>query len=339
MKRIAMAVLFLLVPAGCVVDIGGEDPDGELQSLSGCVAVGAELVTTADTSLRSRPRKNAAVVASVPVDSTVTALRACASSGYYNVSFEGAEGWIKGSLLSLAPQSEPDPDPQPDPEPDPPAGTVCTNPFFSTSDTNGGVSNGGYYIHNNMWNCGGYQCNETLYACAYDSWYVIANLDNDSGDGAVKTYPNVHKNFSNVPISSFNTISSTFAATSPHVGIYNVAFDVWLNGVATSNSNEIMIWTENYKQVPAGSKVATQTFSGHTFDIWKTSDSHYIALVPTTPITAGTLDLLAIFDHAISRGWIPSSSTIGQIGFGIELVSTDNADARFDITDFSLTTN
>src|SRR5262245_53172254 len=30
--------------------------------------------------------------------------------------------------------------------------SACTNPVFVTSDPNGGWSDGGYYVHNNMWN-------------------------------------------------------------------------------------------------------------------------------------------------------------------------------------------
>ena len=33
-----------------------------------------------------------------------------------------------------------------------PVGQVCTSPVFRTSDSNGGWSEGGYYVHNNMWN-------------------------------------------------------------------------------------------------------------------------------------------------------------------------------------------
>ncbi len=35
-------------------------------------------------------------------------------------------------------------------------GTVCTNPYFTTSNTNGGITDGAYYVHNNLWNVGGY---------------------------------------------------------------------------------------------------------------------------------------------------------------------------------------
>jgi len=32
-----------------------------------------------------------------------------------------------------------------------------------------------------------------------------------------------------------------------------------------------MIWTENYNQVSAGTKVDTVTLSGHAFNVWKTN--------------------------------------------------------------------
>jgi hypothetical protein len=215
--------------------------------------------------------------------------------------------------------------------------STCINPVFVTSDPNGGWSNGGYYVHNNMWNSSSGLGPETLSACSYSNWYVVSNQTNSAG--AVKTYPNVHKDYSNVAISSFNVITSTFAESSPHVGIYNVAYDIWTNGVATSGSTEFMIWTENYNQVPAGSKTMTTTFGGRTYDVWKTSNNQYIAFVPTTVFTSGTVDLLEILKWTISQGWLPANSTLGQICFGVEIVSTNGANATFYFTDFSITSN
>lgn len=218
-----------------------------------------------------------------------------------------------------------------------PVSKSCTKPVFKTSDRNGGWSTSGYYVHNNMWNSDESLGPETLYACSYHNWYVVSDQTNHAG--AVKTYPNVHKDYDNTRISSFNRITSTFAATSPHVGIYNVAFDIWTNGVATSGSTEIMIWTENFKQVPAGNKVTRVSLGGRTYNVWKTSDNHYIALVPTAVMRSGSIDLLGIFKWLMSKGWLPSSSTLGQICFGVEIVSTDGRNATFSFTDFSITDN
>jgi hypothetical protein len=215
------------------------------------------------------------------------------------------------------------------------SGNECTDPVFETSEPNGGWTDGGYYVHNNMWNS---PCCQTLYACAYDNWYVVSNQIDEAG--AVKTYPNVHKDYDAVSISSFSTITSTFAATTPHVGIYNVAYDIWLNGIASPGCTEVMIWTENFDQVPAGSMVETVTLGGWTYDVWRASwDWEYVAFVPDTPRTSGSIDLLEIFNWMISRGWIPPDSTVSQIDYGIEIVSTDGNDETFTVTDFSITDN
>jgi len=205
-------------------------------------------------------------------------------------------------------------------------------------------NNGGYVVHNNMWNISGYNVSEKLSACSYDSWFVTATADNSKGDGAVKTYPNVHKDYhdwgtgSEPKLSSFSTIKSTFAATSPHVGIYNVAYDIWLNGVP--GNREIMIWTENYKQTPAGSVVAKGvSLSGRAWDVYATSGNGYIAFVPSSPMTSGSLDLKAMLDYLVAQGRVPATSTLGQICFGVEVVSTGGQPARFDFTDFSVTSN
>jgi hypothetical protein len=222
-----------------------------------------------------------------------------------------------------------------DGSPDAAVGMPCTTPVFTTSSPTGGWSNGGYYVFNNMWNTSVPLGPETLSACSYHSWYVVSNQSNSAG--AVKTYPNVQMNFSDPQISTFTTITSRFAETSPHVGIYEDAYDIWLNGIASSTSTEVMIWVDNWKQVPAGSKVATATFSGRTFDVWRTSDGSYVAFAATATFTSGTVDLLAIFHWMMAQGYLAANATLSQIDFGIEICSTEGADATFQVTDFDIT--
>ena len=208
---------------------------------------------------------------------------------------------------------------------------------FVTSNPNGGWSEGGYYIHNNMWNSAKYSpCTSTLYATSHSNWHVITKMNNNKGDGAVKTYPNVHKDYRSVPMDSFESLTSTFAETSPHAGIYNVAYDIWINGIAKPGCTEIMIWTENFKQVPGGRHVQDVTFGDRTYRVYKRSSSGYIAFVATTNFTSGTVNLLDIMKWSAAKGWLPTNSTLNQICFGVEMVSTDGADARFAVTAFSI---
>jgi hypothetical protein len=217
---------------------------------------------------------------------------------------------------------------------------TCAHPShvlpLNPSNPQDGITLSGFYVDTDTWNAAKYEVTQTLYVCDYDSWYVVANMNDDAGDGAVKTYPNVHKDFDTAPtIASFSTISSSFAHRAPHVGIYEFAYDIWLNGVASSGSTEVMIWTDNYKQVPSGSVVETITFDGRGYDVYKSGS--YIAFVGATDVDSGSVDLLAFFNHLIDKGWIMKTSTLGAIDYGVELVSTDGTDATFELTDFSLT--
>ncbi len=223
------------------------------------------------------------------------------------------------------------------------AGTqACANPThvlpLNPTNAQDGITIGNFYVDTDTWNVTGYSVSQTMYVCDYDNWYVVAKMDDSKGDGAVKTYPDVHEDFDSAPaLSSFTAISSSFAHAGPHVGIYEFAYDMWLNGVAGKNSIEVMIWTDNFKQVPSGSVQETFTQGGQSYQVWKSGN--YIALVDTTNVTSGTLDLLAIFNHLIAKSWVPADATLGAIDYGVELVSTDGMDATFAVTGFSLTTS
>jgi hypothetical protein len=218
---------------------------------------------------------------------------------------------------------------------------ACSNPQFVTSDENGMWSDGDYIVHNNMWNVSGYDVTETLAACSHRNWKVTATADNARGDGAVKTYPNVHRDFHDWStgqeprLSSFSRIRSTWAARTPHVGIYDAAYDIWLNGVP--GEHEVMIWTDNFHQVPSGSRFATREFGGHRWKVWATDDNGYIAFVPTRRLTHGRLNIKKMLRWLVARGRLEADVTLGQICFGFEIVSTDGRPARFKVNDFSLT--
>jgi hypothetical protein len=222
---------------------------------------------------------------------------------------------------------------------------TCTNPAFTTSDTNGGWSSGGYYVHNNVWNASE-AGPETLYACSYKSWYVTSTQPDTT---SVKAYPNVHLDIDNLdglPISNYTTITSTFAATAPRVGIYNVAYDIWLDGVGWGGgTTEVMIWTENHMQVPLGATVPPQmTFGGKGYDVYRytsTSDGgvQVISLASTEVQTSGSIDLKGILNWIVGKGWIGENATINQIGYGVEICSTENQPTTFYFTDFSVTMN
>jgi hypothetical protein len=219
----------------------------------------------------------------------------------------------------------------------------CTNPLFTTSGANSGWSNGGYYVHNNMWNSGE-AGPQTLFACSYKSWYVTSTQPNST---SVKTYPNTHLDINNLngrPLSNYTTITSTFAsAAMPNYGIYNVAYDLWLNGVGWGGgTTEYMIWTENRNQVPLGNRLSSPVlFGGQIYDAYRYNDgdANVISLVATSTMRSGNINLMEMIQWAIARGWIPANPTVNQIGYGVEICDTDNISTKFEFTDFSVTIN
>ena len=234
-----------------------------------------------------------------------------------------------------APAAGQPPSGQPSP-PAPSSAATCAHPQYVTSDPSGMWNLSPYFVANNMWNVSGYNVSQTIHACSFSDWYVDATMNNSSGDGAVKTYPNSHRDFDGEPqISSFNSISSTFAETSPDSGIYEDAYDIWVNGIGTSTSTEVMIWTDNHGQTPSGSVQATVTLDGRSYTVWKTT-GNYIAFVAKTNFTSGSMNLLAFFQWLMSKGWITSTATLGQVDYGPELVSTNGVPATFTFSNFSV---
>jgi hypothetical protein len=234
-----------------------------------------------------------------------------------------------------------------------PQGTsaTCTNPHWSTSGPGGGRSGPGiihvgdspYILDNDMWNATGNDVSQTLSVCSHGSWYVDDTIPADTST-AVKTYPNAHVDYINWVtgvsplLSSYHKITSSYAGQGPRSGIYEFAYDVWLNGFG-SGHNEVMIWTQNHGQTPGGSLVASDVkISGLSWDLYASSGNGYIAFVPSDGRTypAGTLDLTGFFNYLIKGGHVSSTSTLSQIGYGIEVVSTGGGTVRYNVTNFQV---
>ncbi|RYP84906.1 hypothetical protein EKO23_14145 [Nocardioides guangzhouensis] len=207
---------------------------------------------------------------------------------------------------------------------------ACSNPRV-LSGSNAMWKNGGYWIHNNEWNR---NIPETIRACSYRDWHVTATANNRDGSGEVKTYPNVHKDFPRDPrVTSLRTIRSHFAARGPRVGIYNIAYDIWLNDM----DYEVMIWTENYRQVPSGRVVARGLkFNNRTWRVFATSGNRAITFLPNAKVTSGDMRIGARLKWLRQRGMLPATAKLNQICFGVEVVSTGGNPARFTFDNFDV---
>ena len=211
----------------------------------------------------------------------------------------------------------------------PPTPGTCTGGV--TIGEGAGRTFGEYFVHNNNWN-DDYGGTHVITACDYDNWYATVNIPNHS-DNAVEAYLNVHKDYDDEPLA--NITSADFAATGPHCAgcIWNIAFDIWVgNGL----SHELMIWTENWGQRPAGNQVGTITVAGRQYQVWRagSGDGGIITYLSVNTQTSGNLPLQPFFADARTRGWTPT--TTWQVDYGVETVDTNGTTQRFDFTDFEI---
>lgn len=229
-------------------------------------------------------------------------------------------------------------------------GNTCTNPAVIPMDpenAQSGITVGNYYVTNDAWNAAHYSgLSQNLYVCNYNSWYTIATMNNAIGDFAVKTSPNVQETWYPTPtrLNKWKAITSQFSDIPPgygsNYGIWEFEYDIWLNGLADSNSTEVMIWTYNNGQTPKGSLSGSFTDAGQTYDVYYSSPPYqYIAFVDRSNNPSGKVSLLDFFKYVISRGWMSSSSALYQICNGIEIVSTNSRPEKFIINNFSIKMN
>jgi hypothetical protein len=226
-------------------------------------------------------------------------------------------------------------------------GSACADPTvipMGLNNAQSGVKKDNYYVTNDTWNAAHYLgLEQALYVCNYNNWYAIANMNNDTRDGAVKTSPNVQETWYPTPtkLSSWKSITSQFSDVPPgtgsNYGTWEFEYDIWLNGLADSNSTEVMIWTYNNGQTPRGSASGSFTDADHTYEVYHSSPPYqYVAFVDLSNNLSGNINLLHFFNYVISKGWMPRSSTLYQICNGVELVSTNNRPEKFTINNFSI---
>lgn len=228
------------------------------------------------------------------------------------------------------------------------AASACTRPKavpMEPGNAQSGVTRGNYYVTNDSWNAQHYSgLSQTLFVCNYDNWYTLSAMNNDTGDGAVKTSPNVQETWYPTPtaLSSWKSITSRFSdvppGSGPGYGTWEFEYDIWLNGLADANSTEIMIWTYNNGQAPIGSPVGSFTDAGQTYVVYRSPPPNkYIAFVALNGRLSGHVNLLDFFRYAINKGWMPASSKLYQICHGVELVSTNGKREKFAVDNFSVT--
>jgi glycosyl hydrolase family 12/cellulose binding protein with CBM2 domain len=197
------------------------------------------------------------------------------------------------------------------------------------------AAGGAYTLQNNEWGSSAPECIST----SGNTDFTVANSSiANSTSGAPGGYPSVYKGChwgactpnSGLPIQVSalhpGTVTSSWSTTQPGNGAYDVAYDVWYNQTATTpgqpNGAELMIWLNHNGPVqPFGSKVATTTVNGVSYDVWfGTQGWNTVSYTMTTPTTSvSNLDIQGLTADATSRGYIQPSWFLIDLEAGFEL--------------------
>jgi hypothetical protein len=190
-------------------------------------------------------------------------------------------------------------------------------------------------LFNNEWNTAANPGPQTICGNSESHWEVTSNQR--AGNTEVLTYPSAQVNYNSqdgYPLGRFSSMTSSWAEQMPSVSGLDAeaAYDIWLNDL----NKEVMVWVDNHGQTPAGSKVATYSISGATWDLYVTGDNSYMAFVRQGNANSGSVDLFTMLKKLEGRGLLSSSDILWQVNFGFEICSTGGRPASFSVTNYSL---
>lgn len=200
------------------------------------------------------------------------------------------------------------------------------------------------FVNNNVWNATE-SGTQMLCAVSPHKWAVIANHSRtDVRPGSIKSYPDAQKNFTDRPVDSFTEITAEYSMTSPPVGEWNECFDIWINGIGSKCTHEIMLWTNHRYNgvIPPKNAVesTTVTIGGQGYTAWKrqlnSTGAQYIALAMNPMHASGRVDLLAVFKWLIGKGWLEGTDKIAAVEFGIEIANTAGEERIYYVDDYQL---
>jgi hypothetical protein len=197
-------------------------------------------------------------------------------------------------------------------------------------------------VNNNIWN-ESEAGPQTLYACAWNSWYIISDQPGAGTDDSVKSYPDTQKHV-NIPLSTMTTIPSTFhvstpsggGAVTPNTKQWNAAYDLWLDNFNT----EVMVWTnwtanwQYWYGVYGGVNV---TIDGVAYSAYY-DGTEAMWFIRQNVTNNGSVDLAAILRWAVNQGWLQNTQVLHEIEYGFEVLYTGEP-TRFDLINYTLTTN
>ncbi|GAA4609060.1 hypothetical protein BJY16_007145 [Actinoplanes octamycinicus] len=189
---------------------------------------------------------------------------------------------------------------------------------------------GRYVVMNNRWGTSAQQCiNVTSTGFAITSQQGVG-----STSGAPVSYPAVYYGChytncspgTNLPIQVSQISSATSSISYNYVSgaTYDAAYDIWLDPSPKKdgvNAQEIMIWFNRQGSIqPIGSRTATATIGGRTWEVWTGSNGSnaVVSYVAPSPITSWSFSVLDFINDTKTRSSVTNSWYLTSIQAGFE---------------------
>ncbi|MEU8656594.1 GH12 family glycosyl hydrolase domain-containing protein [Actinoplanes philippinensis] len=117
-----------------------------------------------------------------------------------------------------------------------------------------------------------------------------------------------------------------FKVTQTTGNVMNVAYDLWLHDTANPDwqdnpTDEVMVWLYRSGGAgPVGTKQATVTIAGATWDLYKGNIGWEVySFVRTSNTSAADLNLTGFTDDLVARGWLAKSKYLSSVQAGAEV--------------------
>jgi hypothetical protein len=209
----------------------------------------------------------------------------------------------------------------------------------STCANGGSVTQGKYWINNNLWGQGsgsGWQCSWDSYTSGTTiGWGTSYSWSGQSY--SVKSYASAVLGWQwgwklpntglPVRLSDNRNVNTGWNYTVRHsAGAMNVSYDLWLHPMsnptyANNPSEEVMVWLYRAGGAgPLGSYQATVTIAGTSWDLYRgTNGWNVFSFVRTSNTSSATLNLRDFLNNLVSRGWLSNARYLTSVQSGAEI--------------------
>jgi cellulose 1,4-beta-cellobiosidase len=191
-----------------------------------------------------------------------------------------------------------------------------------------------YCVQNDVWNA---YTPQTLEVNDQTGAFTVTVADHNlPTNGPPASYPSIFKgnhwgtitSNSGMPkqVSDISQVFTSWSFSTVTSGIWNCVYDIWFHQsgnyvTGTPDGAELMIWPDKQGSIqPAGSKMATVSLAGATWDVWYTTMGwKYIAYVRTSTTKSVSFDLNTFIKDSVSRSYISNSWWLISVEAGFEL--------------------